>query len=125
VKDVSTGIIKALEAGRNGERYLLANENLSYQDFYRKLNLVADQRARLIAIPKPALMLLGYFGDLLRSVGIGSSLSSTNTRILCVHNYYSNLKSREELGLDYRSTDESIEDAIEYFKNDYPSSKPL
>ena len=115
VKDVSNGILKALESGRHGERYLLAHENLSYRDFYKKLNRVAGQRARLIAIPKSVLMILGLIGDLLRSAGIRSSLSSTNTRILCVNNYYSNQKSREELGLDYSSTDQSIRDAIAYF----------
>lgn len=123
VKDVSEGIIKALESGRHGERYLLAHENLSYRDFYKKLNTVADQDATLIAIPKPALMLLGHFGDLLRKAGIRSSLSSTNTRILCVNNYYSNIKSREELGVNYSSTDQSIRDAIDYFKNGHTSSK--
>ena len=117
VKDVSAGILRALDRGRDGERYLLANENLSYREFYKKLNVVADQNARLVGIPKSALMLLGHFGDLLRSLGIRSSLSTTNTRILCVNNYYSNLKSREELGLDYSSTDQSIRDAIDYFSS--------
>jgi nucleoside-diphosphate-sugar epimerase len=117
VKDVSAGILRALDRGRHGERYLLANENLSYREFYEKLNVVADQNARLVGIPKSALMLLGHFGDLLRSMGIRSSLSTTNTRILCVDNYYSNLKSREELGLDYSSTDKSIRDAIDYFSS--------
>jgi len=115
VKDVSAGIIKALETGRHGERYLLANENLSYREFYKMLNKVADQNARLVGIPRSVLMLLGYFGDLFRAFGIRSSLSTTNTRILCVNNYYSNLKSREELGLEYSSTDQSIRDAIDYF----------
>ena len=118
VKDVSLGILKALESGRHGERYLLAHENLSYRQFYKKLNSVADQNARLIAIPKQALMLLGHFGDLLRKLGIRSSLSSTNTRILCVNNYYSNQKSREKLGLNYSSTEQSIRDAIDYFNQE-------
>ena len=118
VRDVSDGIIKALESGRHGERYLLAHENLSYRQFYEMLNAVADQSARLIAIPKQALMLLGHFGDLLRKLGIRSSLSSTNTRILCVNNYYSNQKSREKLGLNYSSTDQSIRDAIDYFNQE-------
>ncbi len=115
VKDVSSGIMKVLESGRHGERYLLAHENLSYLDFYRKLNQVAGQNARLIGIPKPVLMLMGYVGDALRALRIRSSLSSTNMRILCVNNYYSNLKSREQLGLDYRTTEQSISDAIAYF----------
>ena len=115
VKDVSAGIIETLRSGRNRERYLLANENLSYRAFFEKLNSVAGQKTRLIRIPKPVLLLICYVGDAVRTFRIRSSLSSTNMRILCVNNYYSNVKSREELGLNYRSTEESITDAIAYF----------
>ena len=116
VRDVSKGIIETLRSGRDRERYLLANENLSYRAFFEKLNTVAGQNARLVRIPRSVLMLMGYVGDALRAFRIRSSLSSTNMRILCVNNYYSNLKSREQLGLDYRSTEQSITDALTYFE---------
>ena len=121
VKDVSQGIIRSIDKGRSGEKYLLANENLTYVDFFRKLNSVANQDATLIRIPRPVLLLGGYFGDLLRSLRIRTSLSSTNMRILCVNNFYSNDKSKRELEIDYKPVEVSIKDALDYFENAYRS----
>ena len=116
VKDVSSGIIKAISKGRNGEKYLLANENLSYVEFFKKLNRIANQDPILIRIPKPMLMVGGYVGDLLRMLRIRTSLSSTNMKILCVNNFYSNAKSKTELELEYRPVELSIRDALDYFQ---------
>jgi hypothetical protein len=62
-------------------------------------------------------MLGGYLGDLLRSLRIRTSMSSTNMRILCVNNFYSNAKSKEELEIEYRPVDLSIRDALDYFQS--------
>ena len=121
VKDVSQGIIRSIDKGRSGEKYLLANENLTYVDFFRKLNSIAQQNATLIRIPRPVLLLGGYFGDLLRSFRIRTSLSSTNMQILCVNNFYSNDKSKRELEIDYKPVEVSIKDALDYFENAYRS----
>ena len=102
--------------GRNGEKYLLANENLTYVEFFKKLNRVANQDSTLIRIPGPVLMIGGYLGDLLRMLRIKTSLSSTNMKILCVNNYYSNAKSKRELEIEYKPVDLSIRDALDYFK---------
>ena len=115
VKDVSQGIIGALSKGRNGEKYLLANENLSYRDFFKRLNRVTNQNPMMIPVPKMVWIFLGYIGDLLRLLKIKTSISSTNMRILCVKNFYSNLKSKKELGMEYRPIDQAIKDAVEYF----------
>ena len=117
VKDVSKGIINVMSKGKNGEKYLLANENLSYLEFFRKLNTVANQNPKLIAIPKPILLVMGHFGDMLRFLKIKTDISSTNMKILCVDNFYSNAKSKEELDIEYRSIDSSITDAIDYFNS--------
>src|SRR5690606_6518134 len=37
VEEAALGVVRALEQGKNGEAYLLAGENLSYRDFFRKL----------------------------------------------------------------------------------------
>ncbi len=116
VKDVSAGIIRSISRGRNGEKYLLANENLTYVEFFKKLNQVANQDSTLIRIPGPILMIGGYLGDLLRMLRIKTSLSSTNMKILCVNNYYSNAKSKRELEIEYKPVDLSIRDALDYFK---------
>ncbi len=115
VRDVSEGIIRILEKGSNGEKYLLANENLSYLHFFQKLNHILDQHTVLLRIPGATLTALGYLGDFLRSLHIRTNLSSVNMKSLCVSNFYSNTKSVRELEMEYRALDKAIEDAVRYF----------
>ena len=115
VKDVSNGILKSITKGKNGEKYLLANKNLSYLDFFKKVNRVTEQKPFMLRIPGFLLTLLGYVGDTLRRFYMKTSLSSVNMEALQVNNYFSNKKSIEELGMDYRSIDKAIIDAVEYF----------
>lgn len=117
VVDVADGIISSIERGVNGERYILANENLSYLEFIEKLNLQTKQNPVMIKIPGFVLIPFGYFGDILRFFRVRTSLSSVNTKILCVNNFYSNKKSVSELNLNYQTTDTAIKDAINYFIN--------
>lgn len=116
VKDVSQGIINSLEKGRNGEKYLLVNENMTYGEFFKRLNRLTHQKPLMIKIPRFMLMLLGYGGDVLRQLGIQTSISSVNMRILCIHNFYSNQKSVKELGMIYEPVDAAISEAVKYFR---------
>ena len=116
VKDASAGIINSLEKGKNGEKYLIANENLSYAEFFSKLNHLTNQNPIMIKIPKQLLIALGYFGDFLRMLNIKTNISSVNMKILCVNNFYSNDKSVTALNIKYRPVDFAIKDAIAYFQ---------
>ena len=116
VKDACAGIINSLEKGKNGEKYLIANENLSYAEFFSKLNHLTNQNPIMIKIPKQLLIALGYFGDFLRMLNIKTSISSVNMKILCVKNFYSNDKSVTALNIKYRPVDFAIKDAIAYFQ---------
>lgn len=115
VEDAANGILKAIENGRTGEKYLLANENLSYREFFKKVNRVSDQNPIMIAIPNRVLSFLGLIGDGLRQLNIKTNLSTSNMKALQICNYYSNRKSVEELGIQYQSVDKAIEDAVQYF----------
>jgi nucleoside-diphosphate-sugar epimerase len=115
VLDVVQAVMKCINLDKNGEKYIVAGENLSYRDFFLKLIRLTNQNTLLIGIPKPVLMVLGYAGDLIRTLGIKCNLSSNNMKILCIENFYSNQKSVSGLGICYRSIDSAIHDALEYF----------
>ncbi|WP_353183753.1 NAD-dependent epimerase/dehydratase family protein [Parapedobacter lycopersici] len=116
VDDVARGTVEALTAGKSGEAYLLAGENLSYRQFFSLLAQQTNQRTLLVCLPKLLLIGIGYIGDLLRTIGIKTALSSTNMKILCVHNYYTNRKAREELHISFRPVAQAIDDAVDWFK---------
>lgn len=115
VEDAATGIVNAVENGKAGEKYLLANENLSYKEFFKKVNRITNQKPMMIAIPNKVLSFLGLMGDGLRRLKIKTNLSTSNMKALQICNYYSNQKSVDELGIQYQPVDKAIEDAIQYF----------
>ncbi|WP_373056762.1 NAD-dependent epimerase/dehydratase family protein [Zunongwangia sp. H14] len=117
VRDVAYGILKSLEKAKPGEAYLLANENISYKDFFKLLREKSNRKNLLmLQVPKFALLAAGYLGDMLRYFKIKTSLSSVNMKILCLSNFYSNSKSKVQLGVHYHSIDTAVDDAIIWFK---------
>jgi len=117
VADVAKGTVLALENGIAGEAYLMANENLSYREFFRQLAVVTEHKPVLIPIPKFILIAAGYLGDLLRFVNYPVSFSSVNMRSLCVHNYYSNEKASKQLGMTFRPVKQAIKEAVQWFRS--------
>jgi len=117
VNDVSKGIVCALEKGRNGEAYLLTNENLSFKQFFEKLRTKIKRKPILIKIPKFILLTIGFFGDGLRLLGIRTTISSSNLKTLCINTFYSNNKAKNEFQLNFKTTDEAIEDTLNWIKS--------
>ncbi|WP_126651132.1 NAD-dependent epimerase/dehydratase family protein [Chryseobacterium aureum] len=123
VADAASGIVSALENGRSGEKYLLANENLSYKEFFTKINRITHQNPMMIAIPNIVLSFVGLIGDGLRKLKIKTALSSSHMKALQIKNYYSNRKSAEELGIQYQPIDKAIAEAVQYFTQNPVSNK--
>ena len=115
VKDVCIAIINAIDKGISGEKYLLANENLSYKEFFEVLNKVTGQNSILIKIPKQLLIIIGYWGEFLRKLRVKTNLNLTNMKILCIENYFSNNKSIKILNSTYQPVSNAIIDGINYF----------
>lgn len=116
VEDVADGIIRALEKGRNGECYLLANENLSYREFFKKMRAVSGYPDKLIKIPKPALWIAGSGGTLFeKATGKPAKLNHSNARLLYAKNYYTPAKAVRELQLPQTPVEQAIKDALSWF----------
>ena len=116
VGDAAKGVIAAMEKGKSGEAYLLTGENLTYEEFFRKLSLITNNKAIYINLPPPILKLVGWFGELLQKAGIKTRLSLTNMKILCVNNFYSNQKAGRELGIEFQPVDGGIKEAVMWFR---------
>lgn len=116
VIDVALGCIAALEKGNCGETYLLANENLSYLDFFKKLSKESNTNPLYIKIPKFALLFLGLVGSILRGLGLKTNLSVTNMQAICINNYFINNKARDELEISFQPIEKAILDALAWFK---------
>jgi nucleoside-diphosphate-sugar epimerase len=120
VKDVANGLIRCLEHGKTGEKYLLAGTNLSYYQFFKKVIKHSQRHPLFIKIPKSILVAAGLLGDLLRRFNIPTIISSSNMSVICTETYYSNKKSVKDLQVHCQSIDNAISEALSYFKeNNY------
>ena len=115
VDDVADAIIAAFAKGKSGEKYLLSGENLSYSEFFKKLNKFSNKKAVLIKVPSALLLSAGYVGNLFRKIGVATPVSFSNMRILSITNYYSNQKAEADLGVKFRPIDLGIRQAIKWF----------
>jgi len=123
VRDVSAVIIKGLDRGRAGEKYLLVGANLSYPEVLRLIGKHA--RRRVYPFPVPA--------SLLSAAGLSLELVSylTRKKPLLTYAYgrisgwttfYSNEKSRREFSHEYIPVDKTIRDSCRYFEKTFISS---
>lgn len=115
VADVAKAIIKAFGLKQSGQKFILANENLSYKEFYKKVFLINNQRTVLILIPDTLLLILGVIGDLFRLLKFKTNISSINTNILRIKNYYTNKAAKQELDIKFTSVAEAISDWLDFY----------
>lgn len=115
VNDVASGIIKAIEKGRIGESYLLAGENLSYIEFFKKVMNLSGKKRSLVKLHPRALLTAGRVGDAVSFIK-PVALNSVNSKLLNLDNYYSPRKAIKELGLPQTPIDRAIEDALMFYK---------
>lgn len=117
VKDVAKAINKALSAGGVGECYLIAGENLTYKEFFSKLNTIAGRRRIQLVLPRAIFHAAGAVFDTWNNItGEKSSFTKDNARILTLDNYYSGEKARRVLNITPSSADTGIADALEWFR---------
>lgn len=111
------GVVGAMEKGKNGECYLLAGENLSYFEFFKMVKSIEKQKTILLPIPGFVLKFLGLISGFTGAVlKIPVSLNQTNSKMLCIENYYSATKAENELNFKIIPIQKSVEKTILWFK---------
>ena len=115
VKDVAIAICNAIVFGKDRQCYLLANENLTYRDFYAKLNEVTGIKRHIITLPKWLLQTAGMVGSCFIRMGVRNAIHYNNMRILCAKNYYVNQKALQELHMPVTPVSVAINDAVAWF----------
>ncbi|MBN9312947.1 MAG: dihydrokaempferol 4-reductase [Chryseobacterium sp. 39-10] len=121
VKDVAEGCYLAATKGRNGERYILANEKCTSIKDTTKIaqGLFPELKIKLpTAVPKPILFLLAWFME------IGSKISGkapllTTKEIAMFSGLQQNFdisKAQTELGFNPKSSTEAVKEAMMYLR---------
>ncbi|MEM6378687.1 MAG: NAD-dependent epimerase/dehydratase family protein, partial [Bacteroidota bacterium] len=117
VTSAACAIVNALTKGEIGETYLLAGENLTYANFYKKVHVANHQNSLLVPIPSVLLSLAGFFlSNLSKVFHFKTALTPTNARLLTLGNYFTGKKAESHLGMPSTDVDHAIQKALEWFE---------
>jgi dihydroflavonol-4-reductase len=112
VDDVTDGIILALEKGSNGERYILANENITIKELFQMIAKSAGKPAPEKYLPTFLLHIAGWIGDRIKK-----GLSSENAYTASMYHWFDNSKAKRELGFaPKKSAQQAIDDSVSWMK---------
>jgi dihydroflavonol-4-reductase len=118
VRDVAEGMVRAMERGRPGRRYLLGHENLSIQSVF---GILAD----LTGLPRPhrrvpyfVALTAAYVSEWLADVVTHRTPAATVTGVKLTRRvmHFDARRSLEELGLKPRPVGESLADAVAWYR---------
>lgn len=117
--DVIDGIIKALEFGRSGNRYILGGENVSAKRAIELAQKYLGIKKPYFRIPYPVLYSIGLLSELISSsfalfnkIFPGSKFNLSYARLSKMRFYYSSEKAIKELGYNPRPLDQSINEIL-------------
>jgi dihydroflavonol-4-reductase len=118
VDDVALGHLLAEERGRTGERYILANHNVTFRAFYDLVAEVAGVPRPLLEVPRWLLPRVAWVQE--RWADHVSRRAPVVTpkaaRYAGDTHFFDNTKARRELGLPVTPLRESIDKSVRWFR---------
>jgi NAD+-dependent farnesol dehydrogenase len=118
VEDVAAGHVGALERGRRGERYLLAGENVTMNDFFRVLAEASGVPPPRFHIPYAAASALGWmlyaWADL---TGQPPRLTHEVVGVFREHWAYTSAKAERELGYGRTPLREGLRRTLDWLRS--------
>jgi len=118
VLDVCEGMRLAMEKGKRGEDYILANEsgNMTYQEFFTLVAKIAGVKPPVFKIPYSFAVLSGYIFDVLgRVFKFEPDINSVTARMGYADHYFTAKKAIAELGIPQTPIENAIKRAIAWF----------
>lgn len=111
VDDVALGIVRALERGAPGERYILGGENLTIKELAQKcLRLLGIDRT-VVTVPTPVLRFATKVASTLRiPLPYNPNVIPYATRYW----FMDSSKSQQDLGITFRSAEETLAPTLEW-----------
>jgi dihydroflavonol-4-reductase len=117
VRDAALVHVLAAEKGKAGERYIAAAENLSNEDLLRAIQRVSGKERRLYAVPTPvARALVTAMNNVAARMNQEPQLSLDFFEYSLKASFFTAAKAKRELGATFRPIDDTIRDAIAYFR---------
>jgi dihydroflavonol-4-reductase len=120
VRDVAALIIKGLDQGEVGQKYLVVGANLRYPEVLRMIGKYARRRVYPFPIPGPLVSMAGLSLEMVsRLTRKRPLLTYAYGRLSGWTTFYSNSKSRRDFSHEYIPVEETVRDACRYFETTF------
>lgn len=118
VRDVADGMVRAVERGRPGIRYLLGAENWSIRSVFARLAELTGLPEPRWRVPYPVALTAAYASEWIADVVSHAIPAATVTGVKLARRrmHFDATRSLHELGLRPRSVQQSIAEAVEGFR---------
>ncbi|MEW4563730.1 NAD-dependent epimerase/dehydratase family protein [Bremerella sp. JC770] len=117
VRDVSAAIITAINKGRVGENYILAGENLTYLDLWKRMAAITGRRPPWGRLGPLMGIIAGLGGDMYGHMdGKEPEVNSAAIKISNQYHFYRSDKAIDELDYQIRPLDTTLRDALVWFR---------
>ncbi|MEP6850791.1 MAG: NAD-dependent epimerase/dehydratase family protein [Acidobacteriota bacterium] len=120
VRDAAAAFIAALEKGRHQEKYLLGSANMTFADFFGRLERLSGVRAPMMKVPKKlAVAGSSFIESLFKNWGRSAPVASHEVEQAEHFWYFDSTKAKEELRFAPRDPQETLNDTIAYLRENF------
>jgi len=119
-RDTAAAFIAALDKGQHQEKYLLGAANLTFSDFFGRLERLSGVSAPRMRVPK-ALAMTGstIINSLFKNWNKPSPIQPNEVEQAECFWYFDSAKAQEELGFSPRDPQETLQDTIQYLRETF------
>jgi len=119
-RDAAAAFIAALEKGKHQEKYLLGAANMTFEQFFGRLERLSGVAAPSLRMPK-ALAMVGssLVNSIYRNWNKPSPIAPSEVEQAEHFWYFDSSKAENELGFSPRDPQETLNDTITYIRQDF------
>ncbi|MGI9055191.1 MAG: NAD-dependent epimerase/dehydratase family protein [Pyrinomonadaceae bacterium] len=119
-RDAANAFFNALDKGRHGERYLLGAVNLTFAEFFKRLERLTGVSAPMIKIPKSVAVFGANFIDsIYKNFNKTTPFEASEVEMGEYFWYFDSSKAAEELDFKTRDPQETLQGTIKYLRENF------
>lgn len=120
VRDTADAFINALEKGKHTEKYLLGAANMTFAQFFGRLERLSGVNGPMLRVPKSISIPAANFVDsFFRNRKKASPIEAKEVEQAELFWYFDSAKAEEELGFAPRDPQQTLNDTIKYLRKNF------
>ncbi len=120
VRDAATAFINALERGRHQEKYLLGAANMTFAEFFGRLERLSKVSAPMLRVPKKLAMAgSNLINSIYKNWNKPSPIQPKEVEQAEYFWYFDSMKAEDELNFAPRDANETLQDTIAYLRENF------